>query len=456
MTGRAGFRIARWVGGLLFLAGLASVVDAENWPQYRGPGARGTSAMAAPESWNVERGENVRWQTPIPGLGHAAPIVWEGRVYLATALRPGVKAEVKTGVFGDGASLAEKEPHQWRLVCVELSSGRILWDRLGHESIPSQPRHTKASQCNSTPATDGKCLVAMFGSEGLFAFDLEGKLLWRRELGKMDAGPWDAPDLRWGFASSPVIHDGRVFVQCDVLSEQYLADFALADGREVWRTRRNEVANWCTPTVAPEQGLIVLNGWKELGGYDLQTGARRWWLSGGGDIPVPAPLVSEGLAFFTSAHGKYRPLRAVRLEAQGDITPPRVEDTNAAVVWSHPRLGSYLQTPIQVGTNLWSCDWQGVLTCVEARTGRLHYNERLGQGGQAFTASPVAARDRIYIVSEEGQVFVIAAKPEFQVVATNRLGGNCLASPAVVSGTLLFRTTESLIAIGSKGANDRR
>jgi outer membrane protein assembly factor BamB len=172
-------------------------------------------------------------------------------------------------------------------------------------------------------------------------------------------------------------------------------------------------------------------------------------LEGGGDIPVPAPLVAHDLAFFTSAHGKYRPLRAVRLSARGKITPPEIEATNHAVAWCHPRLGSYMQTPIVAGPLLWSCDWMGVLTCVDARTGRLHYSERLGKGGQAFTASPVAAKDKLYFTSESGDVFVVATSEKFTVLATNQLGGLCLSTPAVSSGTLFFRTSEQLVAVGS-------
>ncbi|HRI16759.1 MAG TPA: PQQ-binding-like beta-propeller repeat protein [Verrucomicrobiota bacterium] len=434
---------------ILQLASLPVAADS-NWPQFRGPSGRGISEEVLPQTWNLERGENVRWQTPIPGLGHASPIIWSNRVYVATAVRPGAKSELKTGIYGAGESYVEKEPHQWRLLCLDLADGTVLWDQLAHEAVPRQQRHTKASHCNSTPATDGQHLVAILGSEGLFGFDLEGRRIWRRDLGKMDAGPWDVPDLQWSFASSPILYDGRVFVQCDVLSEQFLAAYDVTDGREVWRTPRKEVANWCTPALALNEGQIVLNGWKEVAGYDLKNGKRLWWLGGGGDIPVPAPLVVDGMAFFTSAHGKYRPLRAVRLDARGDVTPPRVEDTNAAVVWCHPRLGSYMQTPIVIGSNLWSCDWQGVLTCGDASTGKLHYSERLGTGGQGFTASPIAAKGRLYFADEGGRVYVVAAQEKFEVLATNQLGDACLATPAASGGTLLFRTPEKVVAFSAK------
>lgn len=409
--------------------------------------------MEAPTTWNLETGENVAWSREIPGLGHASPVIWGDRIYLATAVRAGERSEVKIGIYGDGDSAADAITHQWRILCLDRATGRVRWDRLGHEAVPREKRHTKASHCNSTPATDGEHLVAIFGSEGLFCFDGDGGLKWRKDLGKMDARPWDSPDLQWSFASSPLLRDGRVFIQCDVQSGQSVAAYDVRDGRELWRTARQEVPNWCTPALAELSGghQLVVNGWKQLGGYDLATGRSVWTLSGGGDIPVPAPLVVEGMAVFTSAHGKHRPIRAVRLAAAlGDITPGSIESTNAAVAWCHPRLGSYMQTPIALGKKLWSCDWMGVLSCLELSTGKLHYRERLGAGGQAFTASGIAAGNHLYFASENGVVYVVGSQPVFGPVATNQLNGLCLASPAAADGVLYFRTTEKLIAIARK------
>lgn len=437
--------------GLLLCGSLHAASDS-NWSQFRGPQAGGVSGTAAPTRWDIASGQNVRWQATIPGLGHASPIIWGDRLYIATAVRPGAKRELKLGNYGDGATFKEKQKHEWRLLCFDKNTGQLLWDKPGHEAVPRQERHMKASHCNSTPATDGTRIVAIFGSEGLFCFDMDGKPLWRRDLGKMDAGPWDAPTLQWSFAGSPVLHEGKVIVQCDVLSEQFLAAFDGRDGRELWRTPRKEVANWCSPTIATHAGKvqIIVNGWKQIGGYDFATGRQLWTMADGGDIPVPAPVVAHDLAFFTSAHGSFRPLRAVRLDATGNITPSEVGATNQSVVWCHPRLGSYLQTPIVVGPLLFSCDTVGVLTCVDARSGRLHYSERLGTGGQSFTASPVAAGDQLYFSTEGGDVFVVAVTEKFRVLATGSVGGPCLATPAVSDGVIYFRTAEKLVVIGAK------
>ena len=241
--------------GLLRLGLIAAVscaallAGAADWPQYRGPGGRGIDdSQALPTHWNVETGENIRWQTPLPGLAHASPIVWGDRVYVATAVKAG-KADLKVGLYGDITPLEEKEVHQWRLLAMDKETGKIVWNTLGHEGVPRAVRHPKASPCNSTPATDGKRIVAFFGSEGLFCFDMAGKLVWQKDLGPMDSGFYLVPSAQWGFGSSPVIADGKVIVLCDVLTNSFLAAFELADGKELWRTARKDVPTWGTPTV---------------------------------------------------------------------------------------------------------------------------------------------------------------------------------------------------------------
>jgi outer membrane protein assembly factor BamB len=395
--------------------------------------------------------ENVLWRTPIPGLGHASLIVWGDRVYVATAVKAG-KAELKVGLYGDINSVAERESHQWRLLAIDKLTGAFAWDVLAYEGIPRQRRHTKSSQCNSTPATDGCYITAIFGSEGLFCFDLRGGLLWRKDLGPMDAGPYTTPTEQWGFGSSPVIHQGRVIVQCDGLSEQYLAAFDLQDGRQIWRRPRQEVATWCTPLIAQVNDCtqIIVNGWRHLGGYDFHEGEERWRLAGGGDAPVASPVMAHGLVYLTSAHGNQRPMRAVRLGiAAGDITPPTIELTNAAIAWVHPRQGNYLQTPLVVGDLLFGCTDYGLVTCFDARTGRIHYSERLKGRSQGFSASPVTADGKLYFTGELGDVFVLRVSRDFQVLACNRLDEFCLATPAISEGLLFFRTTENLVAIGA-------
>ena len=444
--------------GLLASASDPVTARAADWPQFRGPGSSGVDeSRPLPITWNIETGSNILWRTEIPGLGHASPIVWGDKVIVATAVKPG-KADLKVGLYGDIKSVVEDEPHQWRLLAVDRASGRILWNTLALETIPKVKRHPKASHCNSTPATDGRRVVAIFGSEGLFCFDLDGRRLWKKDLGPMDSGFFQSPSAQWGFASSPVLHDGKVVVQCDVQTNSFLAVFDAADGRELWRVGRAEVPTWSTPAIIESNGKaqIVVNGWRHTGGYDFATGRELWRLNGGGDIPVPTPIFSRDLdlIFLTSAHGRFRPMMAVRSNATGDITPPEVGATNAAIAWAHARQGNYMQTPILLGGRVWGCSDSGVLTCFDAATGRIEYSERVASG-QGFSASPVSDGRNLYVTGELGNVYVVPATGVFSIAATNAMGETCMATPALAGGRMFMRTREKLVAIGAATAKPK-
>jgi outer membrane protein assembly factor BamB len=441
---------------MLFAVPFAALVQLHaadtNWPQFRGARASGVAdGFDTPTTWNIETGDNLRWRTDIPGLAHSSPIVWGDRVYVCTAVMPG-KAQLKVGLYGDIEPLEEKEAVQWRLLALDKKTGKVVWNTLGFEGVPRVKRHPKSTHCNSTPATDGRHIVTIFGSEGLFCFDEMGKLLWKKDLGPMDSGYFEVPSAQWGFGSSPVIYEGKAVVLCDVLTNAFLAVFDLKDGKELWRTARDDVPTWGTPAIVEtgDRRQIVANGWHHIGGYDVASGKELWKLDGGGDIPVPTPIFGHGLIYLTSAHGNSRPMRAVRPEATGNITPGEVGQTNEFIAWVHPRQGDYMQTPILVGDFLYGCLDNGVLTCFDAKTGKIRYSERLGDGGQGFTASPVATDHQLYVTSELGNVFVLPANDKFSVIATNHLGETCMASPAMSAGTLFFRTREHLVAIGGK------
>jgi len=435
---------------LLLCFVLSGNLSAANWPQFRGPQASGLDTnSAALERWDVVKGENIRWKTSIPGLGHSSPIIWGDRIYLTTAVKPG-KADLKVGLYGDIESSTDVGPQEWRVLAIDRANGKIVWDKLGYTAKPRIKRHPKGSHCSSTPATDGDRIVAIFGSEGLFCFNMEGKLAWNKDLGPMDSGYYQVPTAQWGFASSPVIEGGKVIVLCDVQTNSFLAAFDLKTGRELWRTARNDVPTWGTPTIASagQQTEILVNGWHHTAAYALANGKEIWHLDGGGDIPVPTPVIADGLAYFTTGHGRFRPMRAIRLDAIGDITPPQVGATNSAIVWAHDRQGNYMQTPIVVRDKVYGQIDFGVLTCFDAKTGSVAYSQRLGNGSEGFTASPVSDGQHLYFTSEVGNVYVVPASPNFSVSATNRLGETCMATPALSAGTIFFRTRDQLIAVG--------
>ncbi|MBL9190627.1 MAG: PQQ-like beta-propeller repeat protein [Opitutaceae bacterium] len=436
----------------LILFGCATLT-AQHWPQYRGPAASGLdAAVALPTTWNAEKGENVRWSTPIPGLAHAAPIVWGDRVFVATAVAEGAAPDLRVGLYGDIKAAPNTEKNQWRLLALDRATGKVLWNTLAHEAVPRVARHTKATHCNSTPATDGRRVVAIFGSEGLFCFNAtDGALVWKKDLGPMDSGYFQVKTAQWGFASSPIIHDGKVVVLCDVQQGSFLATFDLETGREVWRTARSDVPTWSTPAIIESAGRkqIAVNGWHHTGGYDFATGKELWKLDGGGDIPVPTPIAAHGLIYFTSAHGRSRPMRAIRPDATGDITPDNADWKHPAIAWNHDRRGNYMQTPIVVGDLLYGCADTGLVTCFDAKTGEVRYSEKLSPTSEGYTASPVSDGRHLYFTSELGNVFVVPVGDKFAVAATNPLGETCLSTPAIADGTLFFRTRSKLIAIGA-------
>jgi outer membrane protein assembly factor BamB len=420
-----------------------------DWPQFRGPRASGIGeGRSAPTVWNIETGANVRWKTAIPGLGHACPIVSGDCVFIVTATSSNDNPQLRPGLYGDIASVEGETEHAWQLYCLSRNTGEVLWRRTIHQGQPTIKRHTKASHANSTPATDGEHLVVFLGSEGLYCYDLCGNLLWKRDLGLLDSGYYRAPAAQWGFGSSPIIYGDRVIVQCDVQNNSFIAAFDIHSGRPIWRTARDDVPGWGTPTIyeGPGGTQLIVNGYRHAGGYDPQTGQERWRLSRGGDIPVPTPIVAHDLIFLSSSHGRDRPLTAVRPEATGDITPSAEATSSKHLAWYKRREGIYMQTPLVYGEHLYACRTNGVLSCFVATTGKLLYRERLGGG--SFTASPVASDGKLYFTSELGDVYVVRAGPKYKLLATNAMHDICMATPAISDGLLIVRTKRFVYAIG--------
>ena len=310
----------------------------------------------------------------------------------------------------------------------------------------------KNSHANSTLATDGQRVIAFFGSEGLYAYDMHGTPLWKKDLGVLDAGYYMVPEAQWETGSSPVLYDGMVIVQADVEKGSFLAMFDAEDGREVWRTPRNDVPTWSTPTIHRVNGQtqILVNGMRHVGAYDFKTGREIWKLSGGGDIPVPTPVVSDGLIYITNAHGSESPVYAIRETAVGDISLKADGTSNEHVAWSAPRTGGYMCTPLVYRGLVYIVRFNGVLVVFDAKTGEKKYETRLAGATSAFTASPVANDGKVYIASEDGQIFVINAGPKYDLVAMNEMSAPVLASPAISDGRLFLRTQAELMAIGRK------
>ncbi|HMP03062.1 MAG TPA: PQQ-binding-like beta-propeller repeat protein [Gemmatales bacterium] len=426
------------------------VETARPWSSFRGPGATGVAdGQWPPTGWDGTTGRHLLWKSPIPGLGLSCPIVWGDRVFITTAINEKqARPSLRVGQYGDVDSLKEDDPHVWKVMCLAADSGRLLWERTAHTGVPKTKRHTKSSHANCTPATDGRFLVVHFGSEGLYCYSVEGELLWQKDLGTLAASWFFHPDYEWGYGSSPIIFRDLVIIQCDVGKDSYIAAYRLQDGSEAWRTARDELPGWGTPTVVEPEGgepELVTLGTRAARGYDPLTGAELWRLGKFSDITVPTPFLARGLIFVTSGYRPIQPIYAVRPGQRGDLSLKDKEEGNEAIAWSKQRGGPYLPTPIAYGEHLYVCSNAGVLTCYALETGQQVYQKRIG-GVNGYTASPVAADGRLYFTGEDGVVRVVRAGPEYELLAQNPLGEDCLATPAISNGVIYIRGVEHLFA----------
>ena len=420
-----------------------------NWPQFRGSEAKGIGSGTPPLNWNGEKGINILWKAEVPGLGHSSPVIWGDKIFLTTAVAAdGAKASLKVGLYGDIKPVEGEGKQNFEVLCLDRKSGKILWRKTAVSAMPKIKRHTKSTHANPTPATDGKHLVVSFGSEGLYTYDLNGKLLWSKDLGTLDSGFYMVPEAQWGFASSPVIHENMVVVLADVQKDSFLTALDLKTGKELWRTTRADVPTWGTPAIVPYTARgatgkqVVVNGWKHTGGYDLMTGKELWRLKGGGDIPVPTPIYESGVVVVTSAHGSERPIYAIKTDVEGDITGKK-----EAMAWKQDKSGNYMQTPVIAGGIGYFCLDSGVLSAFQMATGERLYQQRLGGGTSGFSSSAVAANGRLYITNEDGHTYVLAQGNTYKVLAENEVGETVMASPALSGDTLYVRGRTHLFAI---------
>jgi outer membrane protein assembly factor BamB len=411
---------------------------AQDWPSFRGPDATGTAETAIPPiAWDVAAGRNVAWTVPIPGLGHSSPIVFGQRVFVTTAVPLAGSAAGESGVALRGESpLRGLVPHAWRIYCIDRRTGRINWERTAYEGVPRVKRHAKASQASATPATDGTHVIAMMGSEGLYAYDMDGRLLWKRDLGSLNAGYAHDPNEQWGPASSPVIHDGLVIVQNDRFSDSYVAAFDIRTGEQRWHVGRDELPSWSTPVLhRGARATMVTSSPKQIRGIDPKTGREIWRVPDGTEVKVPTPVIAGDLVIVTGGYPTGgRPILGLRA-ASGEV------------VWRLERGSPYTPTPLVYGDILYVCIDNGVLSAYEVRTGKRLYQRRIAPDVGGVSASPVAAAGRLYIASEDGALFVIRAGRTFELLARNDMRELCLATPALSDDLLLVRTRTHLYAL---------
>ena len=411
-------------------------LSAENWPQWRGAGSNGISSeIGIPAEWSPVK--NIAWKTPIPGRGRSSPIVWGDRIFLTTDIEAGPAAGNKPPVhvlngtpFRHPDSIGADVRHKLELICLDRKTGKVVWQRTAFEGAVFDERHKVGSYAAPTPVTDGRAIYAYFGSEGLFAYDWNGKLLWKFDPGKIHT-------IGMGPGTSPVLAGELLILQCDS-SDQNSKIVALnrKNGELVWRANRKTDVTWSTPM------LVEANGQKELIttandvviSYDPANGKERWRGPGVKGNAVPSPVSGNGIVVVSAGYpDKY----AWAFRAGGD----------GKKLWEYAKGTAYVPSPIFYGNYVYLVTDKGLVTCLDAETGAVRYEgKRPGAGGQ-FSGSPVAYDGKILLTSEDGETHVIQAGPEFAVLHTNAVGEPVLASPAIANGMIFIRGKDHLFAI---------
>ena len=431
---------------------IARATGPRNWPSFRGDSSAGNGdGQRAITDWDVASGKNVKWKTPIPGIATSSPIVWGNRVFATTAVSSAGNNSFKTGLYGDVKPVDDLSPHEWKIYCLDKATGKILWEKAAVIGAPRTKRHTKSSQASSTPVTDGRRVVAVFGSAGvMIAWDYSGKELWRVNLGTLDSGWFFDPAFQWGHSSSPIIYRNSVILQADVQKGSFIAAWDVATGKPLWKTERaDEISTWGTPTIARTadgRDVLVTNGTK-IRGYDPASGKQLWTLGPNSEITIGTPVAGNGLVYVTGGYPPVRPIYAIRPGAEGDISLQKGQESNESIAWSNMTEGTYIPTPLLYDGYLFTLNINGVLSAYDPQTGKRVFRGRVGTGG-AFSASPVGADGRLYIASEDGEVYVISATPDMKQLAKNDMKEVIMATPAISDGLIVLRTMGHLYGVG--------
>ncbi len=417
-----------------------------NWSGWRGPEGTGVSTeTGVPTEWGANK--NLRWKTAIPGRGHSSPIVWGNRVFLTTDIEgdvvPGAKAvqhKIEGQDFVHPDSVGANRSHTFKVLALDKESGRILWEQTAYSGTVYDDRHRKGSYAAPTPVTDGRNVYVWFGGEGdgLYCYDFSGKLLWKSPVAKIAS-------VGMGPGSSPVLCDDVVVLQCDEDEgkKSFIAGIDKKTGKELWRTPRPVQSGWATPLVVRSAGRteIVTNGFEWVISYDPKTGKELWKTKGPQSNAVPSPLAGNGLIFAYAGYPAKKTL-AIKLGAAGEIP-------ESGIAWSYEKGTAYVPSSILYGDYLYLMTDRGILTCLDARTGKVVYEGGRVPTPATFTASPVAVDGKLLLTSEDGDTYVIKAGPKHEVLATNPVGEPVYASPAISDGMIFIRGEKSLYAIGA-------
>ena len=438
----------RIIAALLFLALPAAALPQDrpgNWPQWRGPNGDGVAPNSDPPvEWSETK--NVRWKVELPGAGSATPVVWGDKLFVLTAIDTGKKAPGAASVPeppAQGRGMTRPSPgtiHKFEVLCFDRLTGKPVWSKTAVEEMPHEGVHSTNGFASGSPATDGKVLIASFGSRGIFCFDLDGNPKWKKDLGDMKI------KIGFGEGISPVLHGDSVVVNWDHEAGSFIVCLDAATGAEKWRQARDETTTWTTPLVVAHGGAtqVVVNGTKRVRSYDLATGKLIWECGGQTMNAIPMPLVLDGVVYVMTGF-RGNAVYAIKLDSKGDVT-----DNAQQVVWKRTDAGPYIASPVLVdGLLYFTKERNGILMCVDAKTGETRFGPERLPGMDVIYASLMGAAGKIYISSREGTTLVLKAGPKYEVLATNKLPEAIDASPVAVGKQLYLRGAKNLYCIES-------
>ncbi len=440
-------RSGNLAGIALVMLAAAAALGAEsgnNWPALGGPDGTSISAeKGLPIEWSATK--NVAWKTPIAGRGHSSPIVWGDRIFLTTAIKGAAVADhgpvehvLSGNTYLHPDAIDAEFSHQYRVMAIDAGSGDIVWNRLADEGPPYDDRHRMSSYAAPTAATDGQYVYAYFGTPGLYAYDFDGNLAWSAKVG-------DIPTLGMGVGTSPVLAGDLVIIQADenLGDRSAMVAFDKHTGSEVWRVARPVQVSWATPTLvnsgARDELVAIGNEW--IISYDPASGEELWRMQGLAANAIHRPLI-HGNTIIATAGYPQKVVKAVRLGGSGDLT------NTEYLAWAYNKGTAYVPSNLAYDGHVYLLNDQGILTCLDADTGEIVYEGARMPVAQRFSASPVAFDGKFLMSGSDGDVFVIQAGPEFEVLSVNPMGEAIWASPAIANGRIYIRTLDHLWAIG--------
>jgi outer membrane protein assembly factor BamB len=437
------------------LLSLSAMAANEEWPKFRGLNAGvAEDDPALPDSWSEK--ENIVWKVDVPGLSWSSPVVWEDHIIITTAISEGKEREPEKGLYDPGdshGSVRTKSAHRWMVYDFDFKTGKLRWSREMHRAVPPIGRHVKNSYASETAVIDDGRIYVYFGMIGLVAsLDMEGKVLWTKTY------PTYETFVDMGTAASPTVYKDRLFIVHDNMKDSYMAALDKRTGAEIWRIKRDENrrgATWSTPFVweNDKRTELVISASTKIRSYDLD-GRQLWELGPMTILTAPSPFSKHGLVYFSSGYpgDAPRPVYAVRPGGTGDISLKPDTTSNDYIAWYQPTLGTYQTSALVYGDYFYTLLDRGFLLCHDAKTGKQMYGrQRIAPDASGFTSSPWAYNGKIFLLSEDGDTFVVQAGPEFKLIGKNTLNEMALASPAIARGSLILRTQTKMYRITRGG-----